>query len=105
MNEKLKAIYEKVSQDASLMEAFKKGMESISDDDAKKSFIIDFAKEQGITLTMEDFPETTGMEALSDDDLENVAGGAMGDEAWKTCKEAAVVGCGLSFGIAGVLDC
>ena len=76
MNDKLRELYEKVSGDDSLKESIIKGLEAISNDDEKKSFIIDFAKEQGITLTMEDFPETGDMQKLSGDDLENVAGGA-----------------------------
>ena len=76
MNNKLKELHEKVSGDDSLKESFIKGLEAISNDDERKSFIIDFAKEQGITLTMEDIPNTDDMHRLSDDDLGNVAGGA-----------------------------
>ena len=76
MNDKLKELHEKVSGDDDLKESITKGLEAISNDDEKKSFIIDFAKEQGITLTMEDFPNPDDMHHLSDDDLENVSGGA-----------------------------
>ena len=76
MSDKLKELYEKVSRDENLKESFVKGLEAISNDNEKKSFIIDLAKEQGITLTMEDFPNTDDVNHLSDDDLGNVAGGA-----------------------------
>lgn len=76
MNDKLRELYEKVSGDDSLKESLIKGLEAVSNEDEKKSFVIDFAKEQGITLTMEDFPNTDGVQHLSDDDLGNVSGGA-----------------------------
>ena len=76
MSDKLKELYEKVSRDENLKESFVKGLEAISNDNEKKNFIIDLAKEQGITLTMEDFPNTDDVHHLSDDDLGNVAGGA-----------------------------
>ena len=58
MNDKLKELYEKVSGDDNLKESFIKGLEAISNDDEKKDYIINFAKEQGVTLTDEDFPKT-----------------------------------------------
>ena len=76
MSDKLKELYEKVSGDDNLKESIINGLKAISNDDEKKSFIIDFAKEQGITLTMEDLPNTDDVHHLSDDDLGNVAGGA-----------------------------
>ena len=105
MNDKLRELYEKVSGDESLKESIIKGLEAISNYDEKKSFIIDFAKEQGITLTMEDFPKTDNMQQLSDDDLENVAGGAFGDRAKRECKEAAYIACQALFASAGLGDC
>ena len=108
MNDKLKELYEKVSGDDNLKESFTKGLEAITNDDEKKSFIIDFAKEQGITLTDEDFPKTAVMEGLSDDELENVAGGAFGDAAKKRCGEAAFIACSAALaaaGFAAIGDC
>ena len=105
MNDKLRELFEKVSGDDSLKESFINGLEAISNDDEKKSFIIDFAKEQGITLTMEDFPETSGMQQLSDDDLENIAGGAFGDAAAKQCGRSAFAACHAGLGMAGFMDC
>ena len=105
MNDKLRELYEKVSGDDSLKESFIKGLEAISDDDAKKSFVIEFAKEQGITLTNEDFPETGDMQKLSDDDLDNVVGGAFGDAAAKQCGRHAFAACHAGFGMAGFMDC
>ena len=105
MNDKLKELYEKVSGDDSLKESFIKGLESISDDNAKRSFIIEFAKEQGITLIMDDFPETSDMQQLSDDDLDNIVGGAFGDAAAKQCGRSAFAACHAGFGMAGFMDC
>ena len=105
MNDKLKELYEKVSGDDSLKESLIKGLEAISNDDEKKSFIIDFAKEQGITLTNEDFPETSVMQQLSDDDMENVTGGTVGDSAYRTCGSVAYAFCMVTFASAGVSDC
>lgn len=105
MNEKLRELYEKVSGDDSLKESFIKGLEAISDDNAKKSFIIDFAKEQGVTLTDEDFPETGDMQQISDDDLDNIAGGAHGDAAAKQCGRHAYAACCAGLGMAGFMDC
>ena len=105
MNDKLKALYEKVSSDDSLKESFMKGLEAITNDDEKKSFMIDFAKEQGIALTDEDFPKTAVMEGLADDDLENVAGGAMGDYAKDACGQGAYEFCTRAFALAGLADC
>ena len=100
MSDKLKELYEKVSGDDSLKESFIKRLEAISNDDEKKSFIIDFAKEQGITLTDEDFPETGDQQELSDDDLDSVAGG-FGDAAKKRCGEAAFIACSAALAFAG----
>ena len=105
MNDKIRELYEKVSGDDSLKESFIKGLEAISNDDEKKSFIIDFAKEQGITLTNEDFPETSDMQKFSDDDLDNVVGGAFGDAAAKQCGRHAHAACYAGFGMAGFMDC
>ena len=105
MNDKLKELYEKVSEDESLKESFIKRLEAISNDDEKKRFMIDFAKEQGITLTDEDFPEISGVQELSDDDLENVAGGAFGDAAAKQCGRSAFAACHAGLGMAGFMDC
>ena len=105
MNDKLKELYEKVSGDDSLKESLIKGLEAISNDDEKKSFIIDFAKEQGITLTNEDFPETGDMQQISDDDLDNIAGGAFGDAAAKQCGRSAFAACHAGLGMAGFMDC
>ena len=105
MNDKLKELYEKVSGDESLKESFSKGFEAMSNDDEKKSFVIDFAKEQGITLTMDDFPEAGDKQELSDDDLDNVAGGAHGDAATKQCGRHAYAACCAGLGMAGFMDC
>ena len=105
MNDKLKELYEKVSGDDSLKESLIKGLEAISNDYEKKSFIIDFAKEQGITLTMEDFPKTDGVKTLHDDKLENVTGGAYGDWANDVCGESHYTVCSVLFGTSGLLDC
>ena len=105
MSEKLRALFEKISGDDSLKEAFYKGMETISNEDEKKSFIIDFAKEQGITLTEEDFSSIGGVQHLSDEDLENVVGGAYGDEATRQCGQEAFVVCSWALGFAGLMDC
>ena len=105
MNDKLKELYEKVSGDDSLKESLIKGLEAISNDDEKKSFIIDFAKEQGITLTMEDFHKTDGVKPLHDDNLENVAGGAYGDVVGDACDDPAFVVCSMALFTAGLYDC
>ena len=105
MNDKLRELYEKVSGDDNLKESFVKELEAISDANAQKSFIIEFAKEQGITLTDEDFPETSGIQQFSDDDLENVAGGAHGDAATKQCGRHAYAACCAGLGMAGFMDC
>ena len=105
MNDKLRELYEKVSGDENLKESFVKGFEAISNDDEKKSFIIEFAKEQGITLTDEDFPETGDKQELSDDDLDNVVGGALGDSAMRTCGSTAYAFCVVNFAVSGIMDC
>ncbi len=105
MNEKLKELYEKVSADESLKESFIKEFGAISSDDERKNYIIEFAKKQGITLTMEDFPKTGDMQQLSNDDLENVVGGAHGDAAAKKCGRSAYAACCAGLGMAGFMDC
>ena len=105
MNDKLRELYEKVSGDDNLKESFVKGLEAIGNDDEKKSFIIDFAKEQGIELTEEDFPNTDGVHNLSDDDLNNVVGGAIGDKASAECANLSYAACIATLAIAGFLDC
>ena len=105
MSDKLKELYEKVSGDESLKEAFVKGMEATSNDDEKKDYIINFAKEQGIALTDEDFPETGDQQELSDDDLANVVGGAYGDAVKDTCGDVAYVICSIAFALSGTADC
>ena len=105
MSDKLKELYEKVSGDAGLKESFTKGLAAISNEDEKKSFIIDFAKEQGFTLTNEDFPKIDDMSELTDDDLDNVVGGYYGQEVTKVCGEGAMVACVLLLGSMGVCDC
>ena len=106
MSDKLRELYEKVSGDDSLKESIIKGLEAISNYDEKKSFIIDFAKEQGITLTDEDFPKTDGVKPLHEDDLENIAGGrAFGWNAYRACEDAARAACAAAFGTAGFMDC
>ena len=102
MNDKLRELYEKVSGDESLKESFIKGLEAISNDDEKKDYIINFAKEQGVTLTMDDFDT----QQLSDDDLENISGGrAFGWNAYRACEDAARAACALALGTAGFMDC
>ena len=102
MNNKLKDLYEKVSADDNLTEALKKGLEAASSEDEKKDYIINFAKEQGVTLTMDDFDT----QQLSDDDLENISGGrAFGWNAYRACEDAARAACALAFGTAGFMDC
>ena len=108
MSDKLRELYEKVSGDESLKESFIKGLEAISNDDEKKDYIINFAKEQGITLTVEDFPETDGVKPVSDDDLDNVVGGLNYDEVKKECGDAAYIACLAAFGASGlyyIKDC
>ena len=105
MNDKLKELYEKVSGDDNLKESIIKGLEAISNDDEKKSFIIDFAKEQGIELTMEDFPKTDGVKPLHEDDLENVTGGAYGDHMKLQCDNPAYIACTAFMATSGLLDC
>ena len=102
MNDKLRELYEKVSGDESLKESFIKGLEAISNDDEKKDYIINFAKEQGVTLTMDDFDT----QQLSDDDLENISGGrAFGWNAYRACEDAARAACAAALGTAGFMDC
>ena len=105
MSDNLKKLYEKVSGDESLKESLVKGLGAISNDDDKKSFVIDFAKEQGITLTMEDFPKTDGVHHLSDDDMKNVVGGSYGDVVGDACEEPAFVVCSMALFTAGLYDC
>ena len=105
MNDKLRELYEKVSGDESLKESFVKEFEALSNDDERKSFVIAFAKEQGIVLTMDDFPKTGDMQQLSDDDLDNIAGGAFGDAAAKQCGRSAFAACHAGLGMAGFMDC
>ena len=102
MNDKLRELYEKVSGDESLKESFIKGLEAISNDDEKKDYIINFAKEQGVTLTMDDFDT----QQLSDDDLGNISGGrAFGWNAYRACEDAARAACAVALGTAGFMDC
>ena len=105
MSDKLKELYEKVSGDDSLKESLIKGLEAISNDDDKKSFIIDFAKEQGVTLTVEDFPKTDSIQHLADDDLGNVVGGALGDAAFIKCGRSSYSVCTALLATAGFMDC
>ena len=105
MNDKIRELYEKVSGDDSLKESFIKGLEAISNDDEKKSFIIDFAKEQGITLTMEDFPKTDDLHHISDDVMHHVAGGAYGDHMKLQCDNPAYIACTAFMATSGLLDC
>ena len=105
MNDKLKELYEKVSGNDSLKESFIKGLEAISNDDEKKDYIINFAKEQGIELTMEDFPKTDGVKPLHEDDLENVTGGAYGDYMKLQCDNPAYIACTAFMATSGLLDC
>lgn len=106
MNDKLKELYEKVSGDDSLKESFIKRLEAMSDDDEKKSFIIEFAKEQGVTLTMEDFPNMDNVHNLSDEDMDSVSGGReFGWNAYRACKDAARAACAAALATAGFMDC
>ena len=105
MNDKLKELYEKVSGDDKLKESFIKRLEAISNDDEKKDYIINFAKEQGITLTVEDFPETDGVKPVSDDDLESIVGGAIGDKASAECGHLSYASCIACLAMAGFFDC
>ena len=106
MSDKLRELYEKVSGDESLKESVIKRLEAISDDDEKKSFIIDFAKEQGITLTMEDFPKTDDLHHISDDVMHHVAGGVpLGWSAYRACNDPAGVACAMALGTAAIMDC
>ena len=105
MNDKLRELYEKVSGDESLKESIIKGLEAISNDDEKKDYIINFAKEQGITLTEEDFPETDGVKPVSDDDLESIVGGACGDKASAECGSLSYASCMAFLAMAGFFDC
>ena len=106
MNDKLKELYEKVSGDDNLKESFIKGLEAISNDDEKKDYIINFAKEQGVTLTDEDFPKTDNIQHLAEDDLGNIVGGrAFGWEAYRACEDAAHAACVAALATAGIMDC
>ena len=102
MNDKLKELYEKVSGDDKLKESFIKRLEAITKDDEEKDYIINFAKEQGVTLTMDDFDT----QQLSDDDLGNISGGrAFGWNAYRACEDAARAACAVALGTAGFMDC
>ena len=106
MSDKLRELYEKVSGDESLKESIIKRLEAISNDDEKKSFIIEFAKEQGITLTDEDFPNMDNVHNLSDEDMDSVSGGrAFGWEAYRACEDAAHAACVAALATAGIMDC
>ena len=63
-------------------------------------------KEQGITLTDEDFPETDGLNPIHDDDLDNVSGGReIGWNAYRECKDIARAACVACLATAGFMDC
>ena len=105
MNDKLKELYEKVSGDESLKESIIKGLEAISSDDEKKDYIINFAKEQGVTISKEDFAKLDSMKPVSDNDLESIAGGACGDKASAECGSLSYASCMAFLAMAGFFDC
>lgn len=71
MNENLKKFLEEASKN----EELKTKLEALTDKDTATEKAIEIAKEYGFTLTTEDFKETHG-EVISDDELDQVAGGA-----------------------------
>ena len=71
MNENLKKFLEEASKN----EELKTKLEALTDKDTATEKAIEIAKEYGFTLTTEDFKETHGA-VLSDDELDQVAGGA-----------------------------
>ena len=71
MNENLKKFLEEASKN----EELKTKLEALTDKDTATEKAIEIAKEYGFTLTTEDFKETHGAE-ISDDELDQVAGGA-----------------------------
>ena len=71
MNENLKKFLEEASKN----EELKTKLEALTDKDTATEKAIEIAKESGFTLTTEDFKETHGA-VLSDDELNQVAGGA-----------------------------
>ena len=73
MNENLKKFLEEASKN----EELKTKLEALTDKDTATEKAIEIAKEYGFTLTAEDFKETQGA-VLSDDELDQVAGGACG---------------------------
>ena len=70
MNENLKKFLEEASKN----EELKTKLEALTDKDTATEKAIEIAKEYGFTLTTEDFKETHGA-VLSDDELDQVAGG------------------------------
>ena len=104
MNNKLKDLYEKVSADDNLAEALKKGLEAASSEDEKKDFIINFAKEQGVTISKEDFAKLESIKHISDDELENVVGGGMGDAIEEVCGAASAAFCAAMFATSYICD-
>ena len=73
MNENLKKFLEEASKN----EELKTKLETLPDKDTATEKAIEIAKEYGFTLTTEDFKETHGA-VISDDELDQVAGGACG---------------------------
>ena len=104
MNSKLKDLYEKVSADDKLRESLQKGLEATSSEDEKKDFLINFAKEQGVTLTKDDFSKLDGIKHVSDDELEKVVGGGFGDEVTSFCGDTYFIVCSALFASAGISD-
>ena len=104
MNNKLKDLYEKVSADDNLTEALKKGLEAASSEDEKKDFIINFAKEQGVTISKEDFAKLESMKHISDDELEKVVGGGMGDKIEEVCGAASAAYCAAMFATSYIVE-
>ena len=71
MNENLKKFLEEASKN----EELKTKLKALTDKDTDTEKAIEIAKEYGFTLTAEDFKETQGA-VISDDELDQVAGGA-----------------------------
>ena len=67
MNEKMKQLLETVSGDAEFTEKLKNAPDAAA--------IIALAKEKGFDLTEEDLKPADGIQEISDDEIESVAGG------------------------------
>ena len=80
MTDQLKAFYQKLSEDEALGAAYKALVADLRNNDVKA--IIEFANGHGIALVEADFAQPKDG-ALSDDDLELVAGGDGMFDTWE----------------------